>query len=257
MYYCCGITEKGIMPHNEDALLIGRLLIGPEISEQRLEAPFIAAVSDGVSGENAGELASKMCLERVREIEEYQKSRLKSRLMEVHRQLADYSRDDPESRNMQTTLCGIAVGADGKVTAFNVGDSRLYRFRSGKVRQLSRDQSLVQLLYEEGSITQEERRTHVHRNIIFPAFGNIKTDPRIDIDEIDGGMEYGDVLILCSDGLSDFISSFDIQEIMELPKSLPKRLKLLVKEALDRGGSDNISVAAVVREYDERPVHDS
>ena len=108
----------------------------------------------------------------------------------------------------------------------------------------------MQLLYEEGSITQEERRTHVHRNIIFPAFGNVKNDPKIDVEEIEGGMEYGDVLMLCSDGLSDYLSAYDIQEVMELPKALPKRLDMLVKEALLRGGTDNITVCAVVCEYE-------
>ena len=69
MYYCCGITEKGVMPHNEDALLIGRHVMTAGMIEKRLEPPFIMAVSDGVSGENAGELASVMCLESVRKIE--------------------------------------------------------------------------------------------------------------------------------------------------------------------------------------------
>jgi protein phosphatase len=250
MFYCCGITEKGIMPHNEDAMLVGRNVLTDGRLEHRLSAPFIAAVSDGVSGENAGELASRMCLEMVRDVTDYRKGELKAGLMEIHRSLADYSEDDPDSRNMQTTLCGIAVADERHVIAFNVGDSRLYRFRAGKIRQLSRDQSLVQLLYEEGSITQEERRTHVHRNIIFPAFGNVKNDPKIDVEEIEGGMEYGDVLMLCSDGLSDYLSAYDIQEVMELPKALPKRLDMLVKEALLRGGTDNITVCAVVCDYD-------
>ena len=250
MFYCCGITEKGIMPHNEDALLIGREVVTDGRSEQKLSAPFIAAVSDGVSNENAGELASRMCLQLVREVSDFRKDELREALMSIHRRLADRGEDDPDSHNMQTTLCGIAVSEDNTVVAFNVGDSRLYRFRAGRIRQLSRDQSLVQLLIDEGSITQEERRTHVHRNIIFPAFGNVKTDPIIDIGEIEDGIDYGDVLLLCSDGLSDYMSAYDIQEIMELPKSLPKRLDMLVKEALLRGGTDNITVAAVVYEYD-------
>ena len=178
MYYCCGLTEKGVMPHNEDAMLVGRMVIDKGKTEQKLNGPFIAAVSDGVSGEAAGEVASRMCLERVRDIEDYQKAKLKAGLLEIHKQLAEYGKKHKDSNNMQTTLCGIAVSENDEIVAFNVGDSRLYRYRGGRLRQISRDQSLVQLLYEEGSITQEERRTHVHRNIIFPAFGNVKTDPR-------------------------------------------------------------------------------
>ncbi|MBR5514087.1 MAG: serine/threonine-protein phosphatase [Ruminococcus sp.] len=246
MYYCCGITEKGVMPHNEDALLIGRHVMTAGMVEQNMKPPFVMAVSDGVSGENAGELASVMCLEGLRDIADYRKSQLHGSIMTIHEKLAEYSRNDEDSRNMQTTLCGIAVDENGRIASFNVGDSRLYRFRGGTLSQLSRDQSLVQLLYEEGTITHEERKTHVHRNIIFPVLGNIKDTPRIDVEEIEGGLEYGDVLLICSDGLSDTLSTIDIQEVMEYPKSLLDRLEILVNMALEKGCNDNISAAAVV-----------
>lgn len=246
MYYCCGITEKGVMPHNEDSLLIGGQVISEGSVEARTNAPFIAAVSDGVSGENAGEIASGMCLERLKNIDDLRKNSLRDSIMAIHEELAEFSRRDSCNHNMQTTLCGIAVAEDESVLAFNVGDSRLYRYRGGVVRQLSRDQSLVQLLYEEGSITREELKTHARRNIIFPALGNIKAPPTVDIDVISGGFDYGDVLLICSDGLSDNLSTLDIQEILELPKMLPKRLEMLVKLALERGGTDNISVAAII-----------
>lgn len=246
MYYCCGITEKGVMPHNEDALLIGKYVMTAGMLEKRMEPPFIMAVSDGVSGENAGELASVMCLEGVKEIEDFRISQLRSDILNIHERLAEYSRNDAESCNMQTTLCGIAFDVNNRIVAFNVGDSRLYRFRKGELHQLSRDQSLVQLLYEEGTITKEERKTHIHRNIIFPALGNIKDTPRIDVEEVEGGLEYGDVLLICSDGLSDTLSSIDIEEVMEYPKGMLKRLEILVEMALEKGCTDNISAAAVV-----------
>lgn len=246
MYYCCGITEKGVMPHNEDAMLIGKSVVDSGASEQELQAPFIAAVSDGVSGELSGELASKMCLELIRDIKYTKKTKLKQRLMEVHKQLVKFGSENRETYNMQATLCGIAVDEDENVSFINAGDSRLYRFRGGHLRQISRDQSLVQLLYEEGTITQEERRTHVHRNIIFPVLGNMNSEPKLEIVSLEGCMEYGDVLLLCTDGLSDYLSQIDIQEVLELPKSLPARLELLVKKALEKGSSDNITVIAVV-----------
>ena len=247
MYYCCGITEKGIMPHNEDAMLIGESVSDEGNIQQELNTPFVAAVSDGVSGENAGEIASKMCLELLRDVHYTGVIRLDLRLHEIHRQLAEYSMAHQEHNNMQCTLCGVAVDEAGGMLAFNVGDSRLYRFRRGRISQLTRDQSLVQLLYEEGSITMAQRRTHIHRNIIFPAFGNVRTNPKIDITPIEGGMEFGDVLILCTDGISDYLSPLDMEEIMELPKSLPKRLDLMVQTALSKGGTDNLTVIAVTR----------
>ncbi|MBP7185523.1 MAG: serine/threonine-protein phosphatase [Ruminococcus sp.] len=250
MFYCCGITEKGVMPHNEDALLINRDVIDSGMSEQTIHAPFIAAVSDGVSGERSGELASAMCLEMVRDLRYDSTVDLQSGLLDIHRKLADYSRSDPETHNMQATLCGIAVDEDQNIMTFNVGDSRLYRFRQGKLKQISRDQSLVQLLYEEGSITMEERKTHVHRNIIFPVFGNLKSDPQIDFLPLDG-MEYGDVLLLCTDGLSDCVSPLDIEEILEYPEPLKNRMNRLVKKSLEKGCKDNITVIAMVYYEDE------
>lgn len=246
MYYCCGITEKGVMPHNEDAVLIGGRVFTNSKNEQLLEAPFIAAVSDGVSGENSGELASVMCLENVRLINNYEQEKFRERLFKVHNRLAEFSRNNSESLNMQATLCGIAVDMNGTVMTFNVGDSRLYRFRGGTLKQLSRDQSLVQLLYEEGEITHEERRTHIHKNIIFPVLGNVKDTPEFDLSELDGGFCYGDILIICTDGLSDYISNDDMLEILEMPRNLSARLELLIKKALENGSRDNISVVAVV-----------
>ena len=246
MYYCCGVTEKGIMPHNEDALLIKDSVIDSGSAEKNVDVPFIAAVSDGVSGERSGELASKMCLELVRDLNYRGETKLDEELFGIHQKLAEYSRSDPEMHNMQATLCGIAVDEHNNILTFNVGDSRLYRYRSGRIKQISRDQSLVQLLIDEGAITTEERRTHVHRNIIFPVLGNIKSAPQIDVVELAGGIEYGDLLLLCTDGLSDYVSVLDMEEILEMPKSLKTRLHLLVDKALENGSKDNITVIAVV-----------
>ena len=246
MYYCCGLTDKGIMPHNEDALLIFRSVIDEGSSEQTLDAPFIAAVSDGVSGESSGEVASRTCLEMLSELHYSSRTDLAQELLSIHERLAQKSAETPELRNMQATLCGIAVDEHGGAVSFNVGDSRLYRFRGGRMTQLSRDQSLVQLLYEEGTITLAERRTHIHRNIIFPAFGNLNTPPKIDIVPLEGGLCYGDVLLMCSDGLSDYISPLDMEEILELPASLPERLSMLVKKASANQSKDNSTVVAVV-----------
>ncbi|MBE6840634.1 MAG: serine/threonine-protein phosphatase [Ruminococcus sp.] len=246
MYYCCGITEKGVMPHNEDALMIGKNVITDGAAEYKLNPPFMCAVSDGVSGELSGELASSMCLNLLSSVKYNKKTRLANKLNDIHNQLAKHGSENSETLNMQATLCGIAIDDDNKISIINIGDSRLYRFRGNHIKQISRDQSLVQLLYEEGSITHEEKKTHVHRNIIFPVLGNISSKPDIDIDVLEEGLRYGDVLLLCTDGLSDYVPPSDMEEILDMPKSLPKRLEMLVKKALENGGSDNISVIAVV-----------
>ena len=252
MFYCFGITEKGIMPHNEDAMLINRNVMNEGFSEQTIHAPFISAVSDGVSGERSGELASVMSLEMIRDLRYDGTVELEDKIMEIHNKLADYSRSDPETHNMQATLCGIAVDEELNVISFNVGDSRLYRFRKGKLKQITRDQSLVQLLYDEGSITLEEKKTHVHRNIIFPVLGNLSATPKPDFIELDS-IEYGDVLLLCSDGLSDYVSQLDIEEILEYAEPMKNRLGRLVSKSLEKGCKDNITIIAMVY-YEDKDI---
>ncbi len=246
MFYCCGITEKGKMPHNEDAMLINGSVMDEGKAEATITGPFIAAVSDGVSGENSGDVASKMCLSLINSIKYSKKVNLREKLKEIHYKMTASGIEKEETVNMQSTFCGIAVDEHENVTIVNVGDSRMYRFRGGQLKQVSRDQSLVQLLYEEGSITREEKRTHIHRNVIFPVMGNIHSEPTIEIEPLGGGMRYGDILLLCTDGLSDYLTPVDMEEILELPKSLMKRLELMIETALERECTDNITVAAAV-----------
>ena len=142
------------------------------------------------------------------------------------------------------SLCGFAVDENQNMYCINVGDSRLYRFRSSGLEQLSRDQSLVQMLYDQGKITYEEKRKHVHRNIIMPVLGNMTAKPTIDVITLDEEIEYGDVYLICSDGLSDYIVKSEIEEILSMPMSMPRRLEELVKRSLSKGCRDNISIVA-------------
>ena len=252
MYYCCAITDKGIRPNNEDALLIHRTLLTEGVTECLVSAPFLAAVADGVSGEQCGELASSMCLELLRDVQFSSKLDLKAKLLEIHEKLTAYSMQSEETANMQTTLCGVAIDEYEGLHTLNVGDSRLYRYRSGCLCQLSRDQSLVQLLFEEGSITKEEKLNHKHRNIIFPVLGNLSSTPDFDIRNTEECVQYGDLLLLCSDGLSDYVSTHEMEEILAMPKPLVRRLRLLTDLALENGSQDNITIIALMRMAEDK-----
>ena len=217
--------------------------------------PNLFIVADGMGGHNGGGFASSYAvdvfLESVEKSNEISIRKVISEgIATANRRIREKAASDEELFGMGTTLV-VATIDDEYLQVANVGDSRLYRFRQGKLKQISRDQSLVQLLYEEGSITMEERRTHVHRNIIFPVFGNLKSDPQIDFMPLDG-MEYGDVLLLCTDGLSDCVSPLDIEEILEYPEPLKNRLKRLIKKSLEKGCKDNITVIAMVYYEDEQ-----
>ncbi len=247
MYYCCAITDRGIRDHNEDALLIHKTILTEGVTEQLVKAPFLTAVADGVAGEQSGEIASSMCLKMLKNTAFTSRTDLKKVLLQIHESLAEQGRRQSNMFNMQTTLCGFGIDEQHYLHTMNVGDSRLYRYRNGCIKQLSRDQSLVQMLFEEGSITKEEKRTHAHRNIIFPVLGNLSSLPSFDVQAKEEYIEFGDILLLCSDGLSDYLSSHEIEEILALPKPLVRRLRLLADQALQNGGSDNISIIAVTR----------
>ena len=245
MFYCCGITEKGIKARNEDAILLNNTVLTEGRMELKLDKPFIAAVCDGVSGENSGDIASKMCLAELAKQEFSSEFNFTQAITKIHKQLKHYGMFHKNSANMQTTLCALAVDENQQMYCVNVGDSRLYRFRGSQLKQLSKDQSLVQMLYEQGKITYEEKGKHIHRNIIMPVLGNNTAKPTIDIDIISDEPMYGDVYLICSDGLSDYVIKSEIEEILSMPMCMTKRLSELVKNSLKKGCPDNVSIIAV------------
>ena len=181
MYYCCGITEKGAPEHNEDAMLLHHSVLTGGALQIGVDEPFLAAVCDGVSGEQAGEIASQTCLTLLAGIEYSRRINLRRTILEIHNKITAESRKQENTANMQTTLVGIAVDETHALHCCNVGDSRLYRYRAGSLEQISRDQTLVQMLYEEGTITSEEKKVHTHRHIVMPVIGNLEAEPKPEV----------------------------------------------------------------------------
>lgn len=245
MYYCAGLTEKGNRPNNEDAFLINKSFFNDGNSVSYLSPPFVIAVADGVSGNNYGEIASKICLSTLKGIRCSSKTDWRKKALHIHAVVKRHGITHPNHANMQTTLCMLAVDEKNFVSAVNIGDSRLYLFRNCQLRQLSKDQSLVQLLYERGCITSGQKRTHPQKNIILPAIGNVSEPPKPDVTNFNEKMKYGDLFILCTDGLSDYVSEHEIEEILNLPMNLTKRLALLTKTALENGSQDNITIVGI------------
>ncbi|MBP1561973.1 MAG: serine/threonine-protein phosphatase [Oscillospiraceae bacterium] len=245
MFYCCGITDTGaVRDHNEDAFLINRIVMSSAEMESSVRAPMIAAVADGVAGETSGEVASRLALELLSTIKPGPKTDYEKKIMGIHKTLQRYGVTH-DTVNMQTTLCAVAIDIEGNAVMINVGDSRLYLYRGGRIKQLSRDQSLVQFLYEHGHITSEERINHAQKNVIFPVMGSLAQEPKPQIAPIEGGLSHGDILIICSDGLSDHLTAGEFEELLAQPKKLPKRLADMVKRAIDNGSRDNVTVVGV------------
>ena len=149
--------------------------------------------------------------------------------------------------NMQTTLCGIAVDENEGLHCFNVGDSRIYRYRGGTLEQLSRDQTLVQMLYEEGSISVEEKKVHAHRHIVMPVIGNLDAEPKPEVIVYPDGMRNGDMMLLCSDGLSNIVSDLEMLECAKEFHEPEAICRMLMSKALNRGARDNVTIVAVMR----------
>lgn len=246
MFYCCGMTDTGpVREHNEDAFLIDqRVLTSSSHTADKLEAPMIAAVADGVGGESSGEVASRLALVLLSSLKPSPKADYKAKILSIHRSLQKYGKSH-KTENMQTTLCALAAEPGGNAIMINIGDSRMYLYRGGLIKQLSRDQSLVQMLYEQGHITTEQRVHHSRKNVILPVLGNLYEDPVPQIEKIEGGFLHGDIIIICSDGLSDNLTNGEFEDILAQPKRLPLRLSDMVERAISNGSQDNITVVGI------------
>jgi protein phosphatase len=239
-----GITGAGRKPgQNEDAFLIGREVVANGAAEQNLATPFFAAVADGVSGEEAGEVASVMALEVLSGIKPTARTDYNATALSIHKflKMQGTLKGRP---NMQTTLCASAFLSDKSCLLLNVGDSRAYLLRGARLSQLSRDQSLARLLYETGQLSKREQEAFSHKNVILPALGNLSADPAPDVTPLPELLP-GDVIVLCTDGFSDFVKNSDAEYILAQPEHLTKRVKKLYDRALMGGSKDNITVLAI------------
>ncbi len=223
------------------------------------ENGVVLAVSDGMGGALAGEVASKMAVETVGGQFLSEKSSragsdagtentddsLVEKLYDatvyanylIHRQ----GRSDPQYSGMGTTFTAASIGGNSKAVDFvQVGDSRAYLIRNGEIHQITKDQSLVQQLIDAKQITAEEAETHTLKNVILQALG-----AQNEIFPVPARLaaRRGDVLLLCSDGLSNKIGNKDMQQIIvKNINTLHLASAEMVKLANERGGEDNITL---------------
>ncbi len=148
---------------------------------------------------------------------------------------------------LRSTLAALYV--DGEtVYVINAGDSRVYRFRSGELVQLSKDHSVVQNYIDMGEITEEESYSHPKKNLITKCIGN---EERVNARIVDFSedLQLGDMFILCSDGLSDCLRTREMRVMLnEDNKPLSELCRLLTKKAIEKGSTDNISICLMRKE---------
>jgi PPM family protein phosphatase len=205
-----------------------------------------------MGGAAAGELASAMAADSIyrhlstawAQDAEASAARFAFRMKEAvelaNQQIYAYAREHPDVRGMGTTVTAAGVFGD-ELYLTQIGDSRGYLIRNGEAFQLTKDQSLTQRLVDAGELTEEEAEQSERRNIILQALG---PDPRVKVDLSRQRLRRGDLLILCSDGLSGVVKREELAEIVAEAADLPSLCSALIDLANERGGPDNVTVMA-------------
>jgi protein phosphatase len=212
---------------------------------------LVLVVSDGMGGALAGDVASRMAVESVKEMmigaegdascdpELDLVDCLKNATIYANLAIHNRSQEDSRCAGMGATFTGAAVRGDS-LDLVQVGDSRGYIIRKDHIRLATKDQSLVQQLVDVGQISESEAETHMFRNVILQALG-----AQSEVTPVTGRirLRQGDCVLLCSDGLSGKLRSEDIQQIvLNSGGDLSKACDALIDEANNRGGEDNITV---------------
>jgi len=195
-----------------------------------------------VGGGGAGEVASRYAAEKTLRTyyhghEQNPEQRLRSAINAANSGLYQYTEQHQKMWRMGTTLVA-ALLIETKFIIANVGDSRAYLIRDDQVRQITNDHSLVGRLLEKGAISPEQARNHPQRNIVLRSLGS---EPDVRPDFFTGVLEVGDLLVLCTDGLTRHISDSDIVELVT-DRRPDQAVRELVDLANERGGEDNISL---------------
>ncbi|HEV2901659.1 MAG TPA: Stp1/IreP family PP2C-type Ser/Thr phosphatase [Gaiellaceae bacterium] len=216
--------------HNEDSYVV---------------EPPMFAVADGMGGAKAGEVASGLAADALKETGTDGRSgeeRVTQLIQEANRRVFRRANEDREASGMGTTMT-VALVEDGRVVFGHVGDSRAYLIREGSIEQLTDDHSLVAELVRSGRLTPEEAEAHPQRSVITRAVG---TEPDVDVDTFTIDPEDGDLFLICSDGLTDMVDDGTIIEAIERNREdLDEAAKALVGAANRVGGEDNITVLLV------------
>lgn len=216
----------------------------------------ILAVADGMGGHRKGEVASKMVIDDL----SYMFSTLRRKLTiksasrnmklvtsQANREINDLANSSASYSNMGTTGTFALLTLDGTYVV-SIGDSRLYSYKKGRsLKQITTDQSYVEMLYELGRIEKSQMKDHPQKNLLTNAIG--LTSTLNNVEEIIVNSQSYDILLLCTDGLYNMVSDDKIEEVLKMDNlTVEEKSKLLIKMALDNGGNDNVAVVMMEKE---------
>ncbi len=235
-------TDRGkVRTENQDAYF----------ADKTTDGAAFAVVCDGMGGANAGNVASETAAKRISEYffksyrdgmsaEDTEKI-VKNAVVSANIELYDMSVNDPKLSGMGTTVV-LAFVKDGTAVIAHVGDSRIYLVND-RITQLTRDHSVVQSLIESGKITPEDAKFHPRKNVITRALG---AEEEVSVDTSLVGLSEGETLLLCTDGLTNFLDDSDILDIFK-NTDIAETADSLVERANQNGGGDNITVVTVTK----------
>ncbi|MBQ3307161.1 MAG: Stp1/IreP family PP2C-type Ser/Thr phosphatase [Bacilli bacterium] len=236
------ITDAGkVRDHNEDSVTI----------VENEEGSYLMAIADGMGGHSAGEVASSIAINYLgKHFKETFKKMTKvdavnwirDAVNEINTLIFEHEKDHPESKGMGTTLVMSILTKDFLLFG-NVGDSSGFVMKDHNLHKVTYDHTLVNLLVSAGELTKEEASVHPKKNVLMKALG---AAPDVDVDIFDCDMEVTEIL-LSSDGLTGMLDREGIEKVLTGEGTVEEKVLKLVRKANNRGGTDNISVAYLVR----------
>lgn len=262
-----GATHAGnVRQNNEDQFLIARLAKSMEVCRSSLpesgarhfseEVGYLLVVADGMGGAVAGERASAVAVETVEDFtlntlkwflhlggseEHALLAELRAGIERADREVIERARTDPRLRGMGTTLT-MAYGVGRDLFIAHAGDTRAYLFHDGRLDRVTHDHTLVQLLVDHGALSPEEAKHHKRRNVVTNVVGGPGEGVHADVHKL--RVRDGDVLLLCSDGLTEPVDEASVVEVLTAHDDPQAACDALVALARERGGPDNVTAVA-------------
>ena len=236
------ITDPGkVRDHNEDSVLVVKNGSGE----------YLMAVADGMGGHRGGEVASSLVVSHLGKrftgidtvgTKEEAINFIKEVVSECNILINKHTEEHPESFGMGTTLV-LALITPSFLLFGNLGDSSGFVLKNGKIEKITNDHTLVNLLVKSGELTPEEAKDHPNRNVLMKALGSLTT-VEMDIFDVETDV---DGILLCSDGLTNMLEFDQIARVLNENLTPEEKVRKLVVKSNNRGGTDNISIAYLVK----------
>ncbi|MGI5911755.1 MAG: Stp1/IreP family PP2C-type Ser/Thr phosphatase [Syntrophomonadaceae bacterium] len=232
------ISDKGLLrKKNEDNSLA-------------LESHGLFVVCDGMGGHKGGDIASRLAVDCIREFFLHEDkdnlinnpiAKLNMAIQKANQHIWLEGKNNSECHDMGTTVTA-ALLIDKQLSVANVGDSSLYIMRNKKLKKITHDHTLAEQMVNDGLLKKEEKKGSAYNHILTRALG---VEPQVEIDNFESRLYSRDIIMLCSDGLSDMLDEKVIEAILKPDKSLEENTHILLDAALKNGGQDNITIVLV------------